>query len=197
MTAFLRLELDPEQVDGPFVTALNTELTELRCERCRTTWFDPVPGPVTLEVDAPEGSWDVFRPGVLPAASSCPLIVAPELGPALRARGIDGFELHPVTITATDGEAGRYDGPPWAGLWPSGRCSTLLRGDVPWAPCDECGRFAGEFAEEFDGTLVASGWDGSPFLRVPGWRHTTFVTAELWGVMQELGVAFLRAIPAS
>ncbi len=195
MTDFVRLELDPEQIDGPFVTAIDAPQAEMRCDRCRTTWFDPVPGPVSIEVDAPEGGWDVFRPGVLPAASSCPLLVAPELAEALAELG--GFEAHPVTVSAVDGEPGGYDGPTWVALWPSGSCGALIRDGAPVPPCDDCGRFPGEFAEPFDAQLVASGWDGAPLLRVAGWRHTTFATAEAWATLRKHGVAFLRAIPAS
>lgn len=197
MTSFVRLELDPEQIDGPFVTALDGQQRELRCDGCRTTWFDPVPGPVTVEVDAPEEGWGVFRPGVLPAASSCPLIVAPEVAEALAARGVTGFEAHPVTVSAVDGEPGGYDGPPWVSLWAVGVCGTLRRGGDPVDPCEECGRYPGEFAEPFDGELDAAAWDGSGLLRVPGWRHTTFATGEAWAALQDAGLCFLRAHRAS
>lgn len=204
MTRFLRLELDLEEVDGPYVTAARVEERSWHCEGCRTTWFDAVPGPLRVDVDAPEDGWAVFGVGVLPAESPI-LIVAPAVVEGLRARGIDSFAAHPVLVERVDGQeieapsadGGPLAGPPWLALWPSGRAGRVVddQGE-DLAVCAACGRLPGELAEPWRGRLTGEGHEGAIVI-VPGWRHSTFVTEAAWSAITELGVSFLRAVPAS
>lgn len=202
MTRFLRLELDAEEVDGPYVTATRGAEREWHCAGCRTTWFDPVPGPLAVDVDAPEDGWAVFGAGVMPAESPI-LIVAPAVAQALKARGFDSFEVHPVVVERVDDEAvnaasadgGPVAGPPWVALWPSGVCGRVVddRGeDLP--ACELCGRLPGELAEPWRGRLTGEGHEGA-IVAAPGWRHTTFVSESAWAALTDLGVGFLRAVP--
>ncbi len=204
MTRFFRLELDPEEVDGPYVTASRGEERRWHCAGCRTTWFDPIPGPLAVDVDAPEDGWSVFGPGVLPADSPI-LVVSPAVAAALRERGITSFDAHPLVIETDDVEqvskpspAGSAEaGPAWVALWPTGTSGRVLdEGGHELTGCAECGRLPGELAEPWRGRLTGEGHDGD-VVAAPGWRHTTFVSEAAWAALQDLGVRFLRAVPVS
>ncbi len=204
MTRFLRLELDSEEVDGPYVTASRGEERRWHCDGCRTTWFDPVPGPLAVDVDAPEDGWSVFGVGVLPAASPI-LIVSPQVADGLRARGITSFEAHPITVETVDEEpvdapstlGGPVAGPAWLALFPTGTCGRIVDVDGDdRAVCADCGRIPGELSEPWAGVLTGEGHEGD-VVAVPGWRHTTFVSEAAWQALQDLGVSFLRAVPVS
>lgn len=186
MSRYFRLELDPEEVDGPFVTASRGEERSWHCAGCRTTWFDPVPGPLAVDVDAPEDGLEVFGPGVLPSASPT-LVVRPAVAEALRQAGVTSFEAHPVHIDTLDDEPA--DEPDWMALWPTGDAGAILDSEA----CGDCGRHPGELAEAFGGRLTGEGVDGD-LLAVPGWRHATFVTEAGWAALQAAGVGFLRAV---
>jgi hypothetical protein len=204
VTRFFRLELDPEEVDGPWVTDRRGGEAQMHCDGCRTTWFDPVPGPLAVDVDAPEAGWQVFGEGVLPADSPI-LIVSPAVADALRDAGITSFEAHPVIVESVDGEpvvepsAAGSDvaGPAWVALWPTGAAGQIVdEGGDDAAVCDSCGRLPGEFSEPWSGRLTGEGSTGD-LVAAPGWRHTTFVSEAAWAALQAAGVGFLRAVPVS
>jgi len=193
--SLLRLELDPAEIDDPFVVGCRGETSEHRCETCRTTWFDPVAGPLAVDVDAPDGPWDLLAPGSMPGADTPLLVVAPAVAEALRDAGIDGFAAHPVTVETVDGEPG-YDGPEWVALWPTGRAAGVYEpgdGDAV-EPCSGCARYSGEFETDWSWGLTEADCVGD-LLALPGWRYTLFATPKAWAAIQAAGVQFLRAVP--
>ncbi len=194
-----RLELDAEEVEDPFIVQSTGPERELRCEVCRSTWFDPLPAALSVDVEEPEGGWDQLRPGVMPGGSTPVLVVAPEVASVLRARGVLSFEEHPVRVGRIDGEPASADqaGGPWVALWALGTARELADPDsgAPLPPCDGCGRFHGEFEAPFGAAIDLGGWDGGDLFAVPGWRYTTFATDRAVEALKSAGVRFLRAVP--
>jgi hypothetical protein len=191
--SLLRLELDPEQIEAPFVVAARGVVAEHRCEQCRTTWFEQQPGPLEVDLEAPEGGWDVLVPGSMPGDGTPLLVVAAAVAERLTAAGVTSFEAHPVAVATVDGEPG-YDGPAWVALFPTGTAGGAwdpADGDDV-EPCEGCGRYAGEFEHPWSWGL--SSHDGD-LLRVPGWGDALFATESAWAALQDAGVQFLRALP--
>jgi hypothetical protein len=195
---FFRLDLDLDEVEEPFVIDADGPRSEIRCEACRSLWFDPEPGPMEIDVEEPEGGWEQLRPGILPGPGTPTLVVAPEVVAGLRARGIESFVDVPLRVRRVDGEpAGADDaGGPWVGLWPRGVARRLatLGGDEELLACEGCGRHHGEFEAPFAAAIVREGWDGGPLFAVPGWRYTTFATEAAVSALRELGLRFVRAV---
>ncbi len=200
MSDFLLLELNPDLIEEPFVVDADGALHEEHCSTCGTTWFDPVPGPLTIDVEAPEDGWEALAPGAMPGATTPLLVLHRQQAQALAA-ALGCGEVHPVELRTIDAkpinEEARGQLPSWAALWPEGICRRAFDpqdgGEVE--ACSDCGRFPGEFVEPWSLGLLEASWDGSPLFQVPGWRYSLFATTSAWQTIQSLGVRFLRAKP--
>jgi hypothetical protein len=201
--SFVLLEPDREAIEDPFLQELRGEERSERCERCRTTWIDPVPGPLRLSVDEPEDGWELLADGALWGPPMPALIVGHELENRLRDQGLTEFAAHPAVVADCDGEAieaasgAAWTGPRWVALWPTGRARQLFdpRSGASIEPCPGCGRFGGEFEAPFSFGIERDGWDGSGLFQVPGFRYALLASDGAWAILRAAGVRWLRAQP--
>lgn len=189
MSPWLRLVLDVEDAEESFVLDATFPERPFRCEGCRTTFLDPQPGPVELDLAEPEGGCELLRPGVLWTEHVPAIIVTDGLAAALCARWPGSFESHPARIRSLDGEPldGRPDGGPWVACWPTAGALEVGGGDAAPEPCGDCGRYPGEFEAAWPDRWPLRGGDAAVAGRVPGWRYTLFLRAECVSWLREQG----------